>query len=261
MLEKKLQALVFSGLLAVASIITPVGKAYAGDFDESRLEEVVNENTTNPGLVEGVSSFDESVVLGIGENSSVEVLPSAGKQDLGYVFDRQDGLQIVSVHSEKRPSSSRFRFEGKELLALSDGAVLVNSAESGETQFYVDPAWAADLDGNSIPSHFEIQGDTLTQVIENSSSSAIVVADPYIRDVKHGNRKVGQEMVFSKKETAAVASGGALVCARFAGWLAVGCATAPAVASYALSQNNCLAIRALGSSQAPNLIFPVSARC
>lgn len=261
LLGKKLSVLLFSSLLAAVSVLTPTSNASARDIDESALEKIVNENTVNPGYLGGILKFDETVVLGIGESSSVEVLSPPGEYTSGYVFERQDGLQVVSVHPEGGMSSSRFRFEGKELLALPDGAVLVNSTDTGETEFYIDPAWAADVEGESIDSHFEIEGDTLVQVIGNSRSSTMVLADPYIRDVKRGGRKIGQELVFSKKETAAVASGGAVACARVAGWLAVACATAPAVASYALSQDNCLAIRALGSAQAPNLIFPVSARC
>ena len=252
---------VLSASLVVSLSVLPVGSAHARNLEQSAVERVVTQKTQKAGTLEGSSRIDEPALVPVGEGVTVELLESEKKQTSSYKFERNDGAQIVTVYPAGSSASVQYKFEGMDLLQLTDGAVLVNSADSGETLFYIDPAWASDMNGAYVPTHFVTTGDTLTQVVDGSESATSIVADPYIRDVKNGNRKVGQELVFSKTETGRIVAGGTVVCAGLSGWFAAGCAAAPAVAGYALSQNNCLAIRALGSSQAPNLIFPVSARC
>lgn len=252
---------VLSALFMTSSVVMPLNSAEAQNSEQNVVERVVSQKTQKAGNLKEISRISETGSVSIGEGLSVELLSPETKRKSSYEFNRDDGAQIVNVYPPGSDELTQFKFEGMSLLKLSDGAVLVNSAESGETLFYIDPAWASDTRGNRVPTYFIADGDTLTQVVNGSDSSTSIVADPYIRDVKNGTRKVGQELVFSKEETGRIAAGGTVVCAGLAGWYAVGCAVAPAVASYALSQDNCLAIRALGSSQAPNLIFPVSTRC
>lgn len=65
-----------------------------------------------------------------------------------------------------------------DLMQLADGAVLVNSVALGETLCYIDSAWAPDMNGNCIPTHFISSGDTLIQVVDGSRLANSIVADP-----------------------------------------------------------------------------------
>jgi hypothetical protein len=98
----------------------------------------------------------------------------------------------------------------------------------------VAPAWATDARGNAVPTHYEIRGDALVQVIEPAASAIFpVVADPAWVWMSGG---YGAKLNRIETRRAAVASGASSFCAtmaeRFPGF-AVGCG---AYAAYMLTQ-------------------------
>ena len=64
----------------------------------------------------------------------------------------------------------------------------VNLAADGGVNFtgpvnemsYLPPAWAKDATGKSIPSHYEVRGQQLVQVVQHAGATYPVVADPII---------------------------------------------------------------------------------
>ena len=69
---------------------------------------------------------------------------------------------------------------GHSLVATTDGGAWVVDA-TGTVKAAFEPAWAKDAAGRSMPTHYSISGNTLTQVVEHGGVADItspVVADP-----------------------------------------------------------------------------------
>lgn len=92
----------------------------------------------------------------------------------------QDGsLQIATViDNASAPKRYEYTLEGKSIQLTSDGAAAVYDGE-GQLTSVVEAPWAKDTNGNDVPTHFEVAGDTLTQVVDFDANTAFpVVADP-----------------------------------------------------------------------------------
>ncbi len=101
------------------------------------------------------------------------------------VASRSDGsLQINTViESETSPTSYSYP------IAIPNGGRL---ERNGEAIFILDakggfvgavaPAWAKDANGADVPTHYEINGATLTQVVDHTSKDLTypIVADPWV---------------------------------------------------------------------------------
>ena len=91
-------------------------------------------------------------------------------------------VQILTVIDE--PSApERYEYPtilpaGAFLVRDDDGSVSAQTA-TGETIAYVAAAWATDANGDHVPTWYEIQGNTLVQVVLHQSAAHPVVADPF----------------------------------------------------------------------------------
>jgi hypothetical protein len=167
---------------------------------------------------------DASGLIGVfGQDSSVEdftiALPpiteeqSAGSAEEGsfvYFGDddtnfavqpANDGVRLVStLDSEDAPEALAYD------LAISGGGSLSIDSESGgvailnsddEPLGAFETPWAIDADGAEVPTHYEIEGTTLTQVIEHVDGGFEypIVADPSI------SIGIGLYIKFNKSET------------------------------------------------------------
>lgn len=66
-------------------------------------------------------------------------------------------------------------------MTLTETGVVVITDGAGNFAGGVAPAWAKDANGNAIATHYEISGDTLTQVVDHSGTDAYpIVADPWL---------------------------------------------------------------------------------
>lgn len=232
----------------------------AGGELTSQDMQVVAENTLSEAPVSEISKISDGDISTI--NSDIQInIDSLNHEVDNFNIARNDGNQIVSKISSNDTVELSFEFSGKNLRSI-DGYILISDVPYGEPEAIIDPAWAATIDGEKITTYFKIDGNKLIQVVHAEESDKEIISDPYIRDAfTKGGTKFGQDLVFSKTETALVVAVGVVGCAPLAGWLAAGCATAPAVAGYAASVGQCLAIRAVGSKYAPNLIFPIAVNC
>lgn len=75
------------------------------------------------------------------------------------------------------------RLEGDDVVARTDDVTAVLPADdpAGQEAAMVAPPWALDADGRSIPTHYEIDGGRLTQVVDTADTADVtypVVADP-----------------------------------------------------------------------------------
>ncbi|MGO4594407.1 hypothetical protein AB4Z18_11365 [Leifsonia sp. 2TAF2] len=97
------------------------------------------------------------------------------------IVERSGTMQLNTVIAHGR-APSRYSYpltvpKGQSLALAPDGAAYVSGA--GKVSAYFPEPWAKDANGRDVPTHFEIKGNTLTQVVDLASASAFpVVADP-----------------------------------------------------------------------------------
>lgn len=109
--------------------------------------------------------------------------PSEG-DSANAVIPVRGGVQLLSV-IENRDADERFAYPltlpaGHTLVPAADGGARIVDA-TGAVKAAFEPAWAKDAAGRSIPTHYSISGNTLTQVVEHRAVADIsypVVADP-----------------------------------------------------------------------------------
>jgi hypothetical protein len=102
-----------------------------------------------------------------------------GTHALASVTD--DGAVRVGVLIESDTSPTEYSYavsavEGVQLEVLDDGIIIRDAR--GEFLSYVEPAWAVDADGNGVPTHYEVRGDSIVQIVEHNGAAYPVVADP-----------------------------------------------------------------------------------
>ncbi|MFC6355411.1 DUF2599 domain-containing protein [Luethyella okanaganae] len=180
-------------LEAVADVPTDA----AGDV----AVEVEATGTTTP--VEIPVDPSEGIALGEGDEVIQIGLPNADDADNAVVeapgvvsYDNGDGsttvpvvkddgsVQITTVIvSADAPTRYEYPLHTPEgaTVTLDDatGAISFTAAE-GTWIGGIAPAWAKDANGIDVPSRYELDGNTLTQVVEHDNESAYpVVADPW----------------------------------------------------------------------------------
>lgn len=120
---------------------------------------------------EGVVAGGNIVYTDVAADTAVVARPATlGAQAL-IVIDGADAptRYAFPVETDGAPS---------ELRSTADGTIEVYRHGASAPSSTVAPAWAVDADGQPVPTHFEIQGSSLVQVVEHQSAAYPVVADP-----------------------------------------------------------------------------------
>ena len=94
------------------------------------------------------------------------------------------GVQILTTISN-RNAPTRYSYDvslrpGQAFELLEGGGASVVNPD-GSIELVAAPAWARDSQGREVPSHFEVGGNALVQVIDHASNSDLsypIVADP-----------------------------------------------------------------------------------
>lgn len=95
----------------------------------------------------------------------------------------RDGSVQISTVIDNANAPKRYDYPmdlaaGQRLQLNADGSVIA-AGEDGSVSVYVAAPWAKDANGNPVPTHYEINGNTLTQVVDFTANTAFpVVADP-----------------------------------------------------------------------------------
>lgn len=98
---------------------------------------------------------------------------------------KDDGSVQITTVIDSASAPTRFDYTialpaGGYLEQLDGGMIVIRDTDGG-FQGGVLPAWAKDADGADVPTHFEVDGGVLTQVVEHDASvSYPVVADPEV---------------------------------------------------------------------------------
>lgn len=126
-------------------------------------------------------SINSDVVEGAGEavSEGTVVFEDSLRDTDGVVQELPDGVRMLSIaKGPAAPTSIDYEFSGAVLtLAESgDGSVVVSVGDVPTA--IIEPAWAIDARGREVPTRFEIEGDTLTQITEHHGYTYPVVSDP-----------------------------------------------------------------------------------
>lgn len=115
-------------------------------------------------------SHDEGAAI-YSERNGVSTIVSA----------QEDASVVIATTLESASAPSRFDYEypGLTLEATGDGDVIGYDA-AGEIAVFVGIPWAYDANGTAVPTRYEVDGSTLTQIVEHTDAtfSYPIVADP-----------------------------------------------------------------------------------
>lgn len=249
-----------AGILSLSLLATfSTANASEPTYD---LDEVIAQNTAAATPIESQEVVEGNhLFLSDSPSEKIDFYSSDSNATINKI-EREDGTQIVIESDSNKDTSFEFQFKDKYMRIIPSGHVLISAEEYGEPEYVVDPAWAVDSTGSQINTWYEVQGDTLIQVIKTSDTIHDVIADPYYRTAyTRGGSPMGQDFVFSRSETLNAATAGgacAAITAPWAPWVASGCAGAGVVANHAYSSGNCLVIRRITLTL---IIFPMSGKC
>lgn len=233
-------------LQAVAS----VDGAATGSIDDLRVQD-------------GAVMFDDLEVKIAGVDGEPRTVDNAvlleGDRVVDHVVRKMDdGAQFLSIINEKASKEIRYEFPGRYLEIVDTGHVVVrDESPTGEPVAIIDPAWARDSSGASQDTSFTVEGQTLVQRVEVSSTAELpVVADPRARYAWYG-----ATIDFTKNETFNLSAGGAGCATLVAGMplpkkakalSSAICAAAGVYAGSAYKAGKCVSIKVT------YLVFPVA---
>lgn len=169
------------------------------DSDEAAIvktkggTDVVRVPTTSKDGVSLSPGTDDSIIVNLPNATSASLATKLSDGSIAYpsdagaanvVIPTETGAQFLTVIAH-RSAPQRYTYplglpDGAQVTLTEDGGARVAKSD-GTTLARVAPAWARDSNGMSVPTHFETDGISLTQVVEHSSAPGIlypVVADP-----------------------------------------------------------------------------------
>ena len=139
--------------------------------------QIIGENGTTASIS---LPFDEKADKAIALDNGAIAFP--GKDSSSAIIVSEAGVQMLTT-IENRNAPTRYDYEvrleaGQKLSFLNDDVVILNS--DGSVELSVAPAWSLDANGSAIPTTYEIDDSTLTQVVNHVDANTAypVVADP-----------------------------------------------------------------------------------
>lgn len=122
----------------------------------------------------------------------------------------EDGsTRFLSVlESKDAPEQYEYRFVGNDLHLHEDGSVVVRDGDL--VVGVIEAPWATDSAGTPVPTHFEIAGDTVIQVVDHTADDFAypVIADPWWNPFSWNWSKIGKASVSGLKKCGIGAIGG-----------------------------------------------------
>lgn len=172
-----------------AGTITVSSEAGDGVMVTPAIEGVTAGDSIEIGLPAEIGPTDESALT---EDGAAHY---AGSEGASAVVQAVEGGMRVSTVIDSSEASIAYTYELPADVtghAQEDGSISlervseVTDPESGETLEartwigVIDPPWAADANGQAIPTHYELTGSSVVQIVEHRSEGVVypVVADP-----------------------------------------------------------------------------------
>ena len=121
----------------------------------------------------------------IGNDSANGMRVTNAKGGADYVVLTDDAGLSVLIEIASAASVTKHSFdidlpEGATLILTEEGTIDVLGGDRYTIAVFEAP-WAVDADGNDLPTHFKVDGNTITQMVETDETTAYpVVADPHL---------------------------------------------------------------------------------
>ncbi len=159
---------------------------------DAPTDPLILENDLHPALA--IFLPIESHVLDVAPSTGLPVYSAGRSSELVPAVKDDGSVQITTVlKAADAPTRFDYVFSAGSALQLGeDGFVVVTDAD-GQYSGAVTPPWALDANGATVPTHFEVNGSTLTQVVRHAGYAYPVVADPYAGKALISSVRVGSE--------------------------------------------------------------------
>jgi hypothetical protein len=121
----------------------------------------------------------------LGRTTAVSSVSTAGYRVAAQGLGNDGARGIIHIDSPSAPERYDFVFDGVTRLKQDEvGSVALYGAH-GRFVGAVAPAWARDAAGRNVPTHYEVKGTTLVQVVEHRGGGFAygVTADPTVRSI------------------------------------------------------------------------------
>lgn len=188
------------------------------------------------------------VTLGASENAEISeagqyALAEGDSVTYAVSFPDEGATRLSAMLSDPLGEDPQWTFAGgTQLLLLDDGSVSVSNADGFVGG--IEAPWAIDAAGQALPTHYEISGSTLSQVVDTTGAVFPVVADPTVQFFGP------YIQVHLNKAESRAAVGGYAACAGvlnkspvpFAKLLQVSCTTVAAIGASQVVGNRCISI-------------------
>ncbi|MBW8871596.1 MAG: hypothetical protein JF618_05315 [Leifsonia sp.] len=135
-----------------------------------------------PELTIGLPFADQASNAADSQKAGVVVYDNNNGSSTVPVTHSDGTLQITTV-IENANAPKRYDYpisipDSASLVQSPDGVVAIVAADGSPLRVFGD-AWAKDANGDLVPTHYEVHGNTLTQVVDFTEQTAFpVVADP-----------------------------------------------------------------------------------
>lgn len=182
-------------------VVAVTSETVSKNVDGKFVDTVVTKETTvplNPTLPISIGGVPGSADVGIFLPFSNTSARGDVLEDGTAVFDHQNGssstpvvkddgsVQITTTISGAN-SPTRYAYESAvagadSIEQLEDGGLIFRDVE-GRYLAAIAPAWAKDASGIAVPTWYEVDGKTITQVVDHASQPGFtypIVADPYL---------------------------------------------------------------------------------
>ena len=96
---------------------------------------------------------------------------------------RGDGSTQINtvINDAKAPKRYTYKMKVPQGAKIEQKANSILVTKNGKLVAGIAPAWAKDAKGKSVPTHYEVKGDAVTQVVDHSDKFTYpVVADPWL---------------------------------------------------------------------------------
>ncbi|MGH1549657.1 hypothetical protein ACRAWB_10990 [Leifsonia poae] len=136
-----------------------------------------------PNVTIGLPFADQADDAAASQKAGVVVYDNNNGSSTVPVTRPDGGVQITTVIDDAN-APKRYAYPitvpGEQAVhLLDDGAAYIGSEDGVAISAYIPAPWAKDANGDPVATHFEVNGDVLTQVVEFAPQTAFpVVADP-----------------------------------------------------------------------------------
>lgn len=165
---------------SAAEAVTAIDAAVAAESSAPEAELVQDGGAVAPEVGSDPVSLGDGLQLGIPASGDAQTINGTTVFDAETTNGGQVAVQqasggiraLVKIDSENAPERYDFPVSGNvsRLEHENDGSVTARDATGVQVGSFA-PAWARDGLGRSVPTHYEIAGTTLTQVVDHKAEA------------------------------------------------------------------------------------------